>query len=103
MLSFIKTRLRPTGESRKITGLLLQFCGLAGAGFTEPEVRFCSSLVSTHSVTVGERGRGLYPVFAFMSHSCAYNARHVIDGSNTMRVYAQTNIAQETFSSSTRI
>ncbi|XP_023343481.1 protein msta isoform X2 [Eurytemora carolleeae] len=81
-------------ESYKITGLLLQFCNLSGAGFTEQDIIFSSSVLATHAVSVGENGRGFYPVFAFMSHSCTYNARHVIDESNCIRVYSQTQIKQ---------
>ncbi len=84
-------------ESYKITGLLLQFCNLSGAGFTEQDIIFSSSVLATHAVSVGENGRGFYPVFAFMSHSCTYNARHVIDECNCIRVYSQTQIKQECF------
>ena len=81
-------------ESYKITGLLLQFCNLSSAGFTEQDIIFSSSILSTHAVSVGENGRGFYPVFAFMSHSCTYNARHVIDETNSIRVYSQTQIRE---------
>ena len=33
----------------------------------------------------------MFPTFAFMSHSCNYNARHVIAG-DTMQVFAQKRI-----------
>ena len=38
-----------------------------------------------------EVGRAMFPTFAFMSHSCNYNARHVIAG-DTMQVFAQKRI-----------
>jgi hypothetical protein len=60
----------------------------------QEEVRLCCSLLSTHSVSCGEGGRAFYPTFSFMSHSCVYNARHVIAGDYTMRVYAQKRIQQ---------
>ena len=34
----------------------------------------------------------MYPTFAFMSHSCDYNARHVIQTDKTMQVFAQKKI-----------
>ena len=59
-------------------------------------MRLCCSLLSTHSVSCGgEVGRAFYPTFAFMSHSCTYNARHVIGEDYTMRVYAQNRIPKE--------
>jgi hypothetical protein len=60
----------------------------------QEDVRLCCSLLSTHSVSCGEGGRAFYPTFSFMSHSCVYNARHVIASDYTMRVYAQKRIQQ---------
>jgi hypothetical protein len=60
----------------------------------QEDVRLCCSLLSTHSVSCGEGGRAFYPTFSFMSHSCVYNARHVIARDYTMRVYAQKRIQQ---------
>jgi len=80
------------GESCKVTGLLLEYCGLRSAGYSEEDVSFVSAVLATHAVTLGTAGRAFYPVFAFMSHSCTYNARHVIDAENTIRVYAQSPI-----------
>ena len=78
-----------------MTGLVLEYCGLRSAGYDEEDVSFVSAVLATHAVTLGTAGRAFYPVFAFMSHSCTYNARHVIDAENTIRVYAQSPIKKE--------
>ena len=57
------------------------------------------SLLATHSVKYqpggpgeGREGRAMFPTFAFMSHSCHYNARHVVQASGRMQVFAQKKI-----------
>ena len=57
------------------------------------------SLLATHSVKYqpdggadGKEGRAMFPTFAFMSHSCSYNARHVVQPSGRMQVFAQKKI-----------
>jgi len=83
-------------EEMVISGLLLEGCKLKDLGFTEDEVNMCISLLVTHAVKFipqpGCEGQALYPTFAFMSHSCSYNARHAIQEDNTMHVYAQKRI-----------
>ena len=85
-------------EQKVIVGFLLDWAGLRGSGYTEAEVNTVTSLLSTHSVRFNDVGRAMYPTFAFMSHSCNYNARHVIHDSvqdvqdSRMEVYAQKMI-----------
>jgi len=83
-------------EQKVVVGLLLEWCRLKDSGFTEEEVNMCISILSTHSVKFtpesGTEGRAMYPTFAFMSHSCDYNARHVIQTDNSMQVFAQRKI-----------
>lgn len=61
---------------------VFQFVRLKELGYTAEEVNKCASLLSTHAVRMtlsdGGEGRGMFPTFAFMSHSCDPNARHVI-------------------------
>ena len=79
-------------EQKVVVGFLLDWAGLRGSGYTEAEVNTVTSLLSTHSVRFNEVGRAMYPTFAFMSHSCNYNSRHVIQADNRMEVYAQKMI-----------
>ena len=79
-------------EQKVVVGFLLDWAGLRGSGYTDAEVNTVTSLLSTHSVRFNEVGRAMYPTFAFMSHSCNYNSRHVIQADNMMEVYAQKMI-----------
>jgi len=83
-------------EQKVIVGLLLEWCMLKDMGYTVEEINMCISILSTHSVKFtpepGAEGRAMYPTFAFMSHSCDYNARHAIQTDNTMQVFAQKKI-----------
>ena len=83
-------------EQMVIVGLLLEWCKLKELGYTEAEVNMCISILSTHSVKFfpnpGTEGRAMYPTFAFMSHSCDYNSRHVVQKDSTMQVFAQRKI-----------
>ena len=79
-------------EQKVVVGFLLDWAGLRSSGYTEAEVNTVTSLLSTHSVRFNEVGRAMYPTFAFMSHSCTYNSRHVIQADNRMEVYAQKMI-----------
>lgn len=83
-------------EQKVIVGLLLEWCRMIDSGYTEEEINMCISILSTHSVKFepnsGTEGRAMFPTFAFMSHSCDYNARHVIQTDNTMQVFAQRKI-----------
>eukprot|EP00092_Neocalanus_flemingeri_P000627 GFUD01000669.1.p1 GENE.GFUD01000669.1~~GFUD01000669.1.p1 ORF type:complete len:821 (+),score=251.36 GFUD01000669.1:11-2473(+) len=83
-------------EQKVIVGLLLEWCRMKELGYTEEEVNMCVSILSTHSVKFSPKpwteGRAMYPTFAFMSHSCDYNSRHVIQTDDTMQVFAQRKI-----------
>ena len=79
-------------EQKVVVGFLLDWAGLRGSGYTEAEVMNVTSLLSTHSVRWNEVGRAMYPTFAFMSHSCNYNSKHVIQTDNRIEVYAQKMI-----------
>ena len=55
------------------------------------------SLLFTHAVKLtpspGREGRAIFPTFAFMSHSCCYNARHAIT-EDRIAVYSQAKIQE---------
>ena len=79
---------------------MLEWAQLKHSGYTAEEVNFVISLLATHSVKYqpgggaeGREGRAMFPTFAFMSHSCDYNARHVIQPSGRMQVFAQKKIS----------
>ena len=85
-------------EQQVIVGLLLEWAQLKHSGYTVEEVNMVSSLLATHSVKYqpgGARGEGraMFPTFAFMSHSCDYNARHVVQPDGRMQVFAQKKIS----------
>ena len=73
-------------EQKVIVGFLLEWAGLRGSGYTEEDVNMVTAMLSTHSVKWREVGRAMFPTFAFMSHSCNYNARHVIKNNDTIQV-----------------
>ena len=85
-------------EQQVVVGLLLEWAQLKHSGYTAEEVNMVSSLLATHSVKYqpggGQReGRAMFPTFAFMSHSCHYNARHVVQPDGRMEVFAQKKIS----------
>ena len=85
-------------EQQVVVGLLLEWAQLKHSGYTTEEVNMVSSLLATHSVKYqpagGEsEGRAMFPTFAFMSHSCDYNARHVVQPDGRMQVFAQRKIS----------
>lgn len=79
-------------EQKVIVGFLLEWANMKGDGYTEEEVNMVSSMLTTHSVKWREVGRAMYPTFAFMSHSCNFNAKHVIGEDDMIKVFAQKNI-----------
>ena len=71
-----------------------------------PLVESCLGLLRINAMGVGTgRGRALFPVFSFLSHSCTNNCRHVTEydeetGRFKVRLYSQvsfyrTNIFSE--------
>ena len=75
-----------TRDQKVIVGFLLEWARMREEGYTEEEVNMVTSMLTTHSVKWREVGRAMYPTFAFMSHSCNYNARHVIQSNNHVQV-----------------
>ena len=85
-------------EQKVIVGFLLEWARLREEGFTEDEVNMVTSMLSTHSLKWMEVGRGMFPTFAFMSHSCNYNARHVIQSNNHVQVKFWFQSLEQTYS-----
>ena len=69
-----------------------------------PLVKSCLGLLRINAMGVGGgRGRALFPVFSFLSHSCANNCRHVSEydadmGHFKVRLYAQVSLTSTEFS-----
>ena len=63
-----------------------------------PLVNSCLGLLCINAMGVGNgRGRALFPVFSFLSHSCANNCRHVSEydadvGRFKVRLHAQVSV-----------
>ena len=79
-------------EQKVIVGFLLEWANMKADGFTVEEVNMVTSMLTTHSVKWREVGRAMYPTFAFMSHSCNYNAKHIIGEDDMIKVFAQKHI-----------
>ena len=76
----------------KCAEFLTRRCGLNT--FTVPEVHRALGIFASNSCSLaGYRGRGLFPTFSLINHSCVRNARHIVSSEERMmEVVAQTDI-----------
>jgi len=82
------------GETQgKVADFLLKRCRL---NFTEDDVMWAIGLLKTNTIMFGEAGgRGLFPMFSLMNHSCSSNAKHTLyTQKKRIAVQAQTAIGE---------
>ena len=76
----------------KCAEFLTRRCGLQT--FTVSEIHRALGIFASNSCSLaGYRGRGLFPTFSLINHSCVRNARHIVTTEQRrMEVVAQTDI-----------
>jgi len=77
----------------KVVDFLLKRCRL---NFTEDDIMWAIGLLKTNTIMFGESGgRGLFPMFSLMNHSCRSNAKHTLyTQKKRIAVQAQTAIRE---------
>ena len=61
--------------------------------FCSDQLQFAKASFSLFLILLGYRGRGLFPTFSLINHSCVRNARHLVSSDERlMEVVAQTDI-----------